>query len=227
MPTSTADRRPAKSAAISFPSGEKKTPPDPVRAREEPRLEARERADEDAVLRRVRLVESHEAAVGRQRHPRPLRVPGFEGEADHPRTGLLGDLLSAGEERRRAEAEREQPRRGPQEPLPARESRRRRGRCFRQPLGEQADPRLPDVPQAQLRVALEAALDAGGARSRGSPSEAPAHCGSRVRTAASTSLTVSPSKSLRPVSISKSTTPKAQMSARRSTALPRACSGDM
>ena len=30
-----------------------------------------------------------------------------------------------------------------------------------------------------------------------------------------------------PVSISKSTTPKAQTSARRSTDLPRACSGDM
>jgi hypothetical protein len=39
-------------------------------------------------------------------------------------------------------------------------------------------------------------------------------------TAASTSVTVSPSKSRRPVSISNTTTPKAQMSARRSTALP-------
>ena len=54
-----------------------------------------------------------------------------------------------------------------------------------------------------------------------------AQSGSRVRTAASTSLTVSPSKSRRPVSISHSTTPKAQMSARLSTGLPRACSGDM
>jgi hypothetical protein len=53
------------------------------------------------------------------------------------------------------------------------------------------------------------------------------HRGSRVRTAASTSETVSPSKSRRPVSISKSSTPKAQTSARLSTGLPRACSGDM
>ena len=47
------------------------------------------------------------------------------------------------------------------------------------------------------------------------------------RTAASVSLTVSPSKSRLPLSISKSTTPKAQTSARLSTARPRACSGDM
>ena len=46
-------------------------------------------------------------------------------------------------------------------------------------------------------------------------------------TAATISLTVSPPKSRPPVSISYSTAPKAQMSARRSTAFPRACSGDM
>ena len=44
---------------------------------------------------------------------------------------------------------------------------------------------------------------------------------------ASVSETVSPAKSCSPVSISYSTTPKAQMSARLSTAFPRACSGDM
>ncbi len=54
-----------------------------------------------------------------------------------------------------------------------------------------------------------------------------AHPGSALSTAASTSLTVSPSKSLSPVSISHSTTPKAQMSARLSTGLPLACSGAM
>jgi hypothetical protein len=48
-----------------------------------------------------------------------------------------------------------------------------------------------------------------------------------VSTAASVSLVVSPSNSLRPVNISQSTTPNAQMSARLSTALPRACSGAM
>ncbi len=51
--------------------------------------------------------------------------------------------------------------------------------------------------------------------------------GSLLRTDASTSLTVSPSKSRLPASISNSTTPKAQMSARLSTVRPRACSGDM
>ncbi len=54
-----------------------------------------------------------------------------------------------------------------------------------------------------------------------------AQSGSRVNTVARMSDTVSPAKSWRPVSISHSTTPNAQMSARLSTALPRACSGDM
>jgi hypothetical protein len=49
----------------------------------------------------------------------------------------------------------------------------------------------------------------------------------RVSTAASVSETVSPSNSLRPASISNSTTPNAQMSARLSTGFPRACSGLM
>src|SRR5262249_36532878 len=46
-------------------------------------------------------------------------------------------------------------------------------------------------------------------------------------TAASVSETVSPSNSWRPVSSSYNTAPNAQMSARLSTAAPRACSGDM
>ena len=54
-----------------------------------------------------------------------------------------------------------------------------------------------------------------------------AHSGSLLSTAASTSLTVSPSKRRRPVSISNSTTPKAHTSARLSIGLPRACSGAM
>ena len=45
--------------------------------------------------------------------------------------------------------------------------------------------------------------------------------------AAIVSETVSPENTLRPVSISYSTQPNAQMSARLSTALPRACSGLM
>ena len=51
--------------------------------------------------------------------------------------------------------------------------------------------------------------------------------GSRSRIAAMVSVVVSPPKARRPVSISKSTQPNAQMSVRLSTALPRACSGDM
>ena len=54
-----------------------------------------------------------------------------------------------------------------------------------------------------------------------------AQSGSFINTAASMSDTSSPSKARRPVSISKSTQPKAQMSVRLSTALPRACSGLM
>ncbi len=46
-------------------------------------------------------------------------------------------------------------------------------------------------------------------------------------TEASVSVTDSPAKTVRPLSISASTTPNAQMSARRSTGLPLACSGDM
>ena len=51
--------------------------------------------------------------------------------------------------------------------------------------------------------------------------------GSRVITCAITSVTVSPAKSERPVSISHSSTPNDHTSARLSTGLPRACSGDM
>ncbi len=51
--------------------------------------------------------------------------------------------------------------------------------------------------------------------------------GSSLSTAASVSETVSPGNASVPVSISNSTPPKAQMSARLSTAWPRACSGAM
>ena len=51
--------------------------------------------------------------------------------------------------------------------------------------------------------------------------------GSRSRITAIVSDVVSPPNARRPVSISYSTHPKAQMSVRLSTALPRACSGDM
>ena len=51
--------------------------------------------------------------------------------------------------------------------------------------------------------------------------------GSRSTIAARTSVSDSPAKTRRPVRHSYITHPKAQMSVRRSTGLPRACSGDM
>ena len=51
--------------------------------------------------------------------------------------------------------------------------------------------------------------------------------GSFVSTKASMSDTVAPSKSRVPATISHSTAPNAQMSARLSTVFARACSGDM
>ena len=51
--------------------------------------------------------------------------------------------------------------------------------------------------------------------------------GSRRTTAPSTSVMSSPSKARRPVSISYSTQPNAQMSLRLSASRPFACSGDM
>ena len=51
------------------------------------------------------------------------------------------------------------------------------------------------------------------------------HSGSRSRIAAIVSERVSPANATRPVSISYSTQPNAQMSVRLSTGLPRACSG--
>ena len=54
-----------------------------------------------------------------------------------------------------------------------------------------------------------------------------AQSGSRSRIAAMWSETVSPGNAIWPVSISYKTQPNAQTSARLSTALPRACSGDM
>jgi len=44
---------------------------------------------------------------------------------------------------------------------------------------------------------------------------------------ATTSLEVDPTKGKHPATISYSTTPKLKMSVRASTAIPRACSGDM
>ena len=61
----------------------------------------------------------------------------------------------------------------------------------------------------------------------GVPSGKRSQSGSRLMTAERVSVTVSPSNAGLPVSISYSTQPNAHMSVRRSTGLPRACSGLM
>ena len=89
------------------------------------------------------------------------------------------------------------------------------------------DPRVADVAQPVLRVAVEAAAQDAAHGGRRAAEAARDQSMSARSTAASVSETVSPSKAFCPASISYSTAPKAQMSARLSTALPRACSGDM
>ena len=80
-------------------------------------------------------------------------------------------------------------------------------------------PRVADVAQPPLRILLSAraisARSAAGVVAGRASSPA-----SSLMIAASVSLIVSPPKGRLPVSISKSTTPNAQMSARRSTAPP-------
>jgi hypothetical protein len=61
----------------------------------------------------------------------------------------------------------------------------------------------------------------------GNPAGSASQPGSSLITAARISDTVSPPNGRCAVSISNSSTPKAQTSARLSTARPRACSGDM
>ena len=89
--------------------------------------------------------------------------------------------------------------------------------------------RLPaEIARRRCRAAVASDLFPGsGAADAPSRAGRAFHSGSLVRTAASVSETVSPWNSRCPVSISYSTTPKAQMSARLSTGLPRACSGAM
>ena len=112
----------------------------------------------------------------------------------------------------------------------------------------------PDVPAAASdgRDAVPAASSGVSSAMRASPMSRRRRFGSRSRqratssrtrrgtspgncdrsigfdsTPETTSATDSPSNNRRPLSISKRTTPKAQMSARRSTGRPRACSGAM
>ena len=93
-------------------------------------------------------------------------------------------------------------------------------RCFNR------NPRFADGLQAQLCVFMQTSAKKIAdplRRIRGQSDQS----GSFVTTAASTSVVVSPSNALFPLNISYSTHPKAQMSARRSTAFPFACSGLM
>ena len=96
-------------------------------------------------------------------------------------------------------------------------------------------PRSPPAARAarrRCRAAACAGPCAGSGSAAGGPRAASRSAARRgralcVTTAAITSVTVSPANSERPVSISHTSTPKDHTSARLSTGLPRACSGDM
>ena len=83
-----------------------------------------------------------------------------------------------------------------------------------------------DVVQAPLWIFLEASSQQPP-DARGVAAGSARQSGSRSRIAATVSDTVSPANARRPVNISYSTHPNAQMSVRLSTGWPRACSGLM
>jgi hypothetical protein len=88
------------------------------------------------------------------------------------------------------------------------------------------EPCNADIRQSPLSILLEASshrVRIAGGVAGGSSDQS----GSFISTIASVSETSSPVDGRRPVSISYRTQPNAQMSARLSTALPRACSGAM
>ena len=91
----------------------------------------------------------------------------------------------------------------------------------------QLQARGADVGQPRARVLAQAAREQPPHRRRRRRRQRVAGPAPRVITCAMTSVTVSPANSDRPVSISHSSTPKDHTSARLSTGLPRACSGDM
>ena len=82
-------------------------------------------------------------------------------------------------------------------------------------------------PHPLLRILLQAHAQHLTARVAGTVGGSASQSGSRFSTVASVSDMSSPSNARLPVSISNSTQPNAQMSARLSTVFPRACSGDM
>jgi hypothetical protein len=92
-------------------------------------------------------------------------------------------------------------------------------------------PRVPGVrrrcPERALGSTSSGRPAASGARGGGTEGGSASQAGSLLMTFASVSATSSPPNARRPVSISNSTAPKAQMSARLSTVLPRAGSGAM
>ncbi len=90
----------------------------------------------------------------------------------------------------------------------------------------QLDPRVGDVVQPLFRVLPQAAPEKAADTRRNARGKG-GEVGRRLQDRRQEVGDGLPSKSRRPVSISKRTTPKDQMSARLSTALPRACSGDM
>ena len=93
--------------------------------------------------------------------------------------------------------------------------------------GVQAAFGLSPQAEQQVKQVAEARANEFRAGSSGVSTGNACQFGSVFSTDASTSEISSPSNARRPLSISNTTTPKAQMSARLSTVLPRACSGLM
>ncbi len=87
--------------------------------------------------------------------------------------------------------------------------------------------RAPPMSGSRVRGSLRRQRARSQRMTRGVSVGSASRSGSSFTTAAMMSVTVSPAKSARPVSISHRSTPKAHTSPRLSTALPRACSGDM
>ena len=193
------------------------------------RLELVEPADQDRPLPAPRdlapvVREKHDAACALDVGARD-REPGERtGSALH--RGGMADEPRAPERRDRSERDssRDEERR---ESSHRRSPGRRRGLLDRPaPDRVERESRLADVAQPALRVPVEAAARAGGegrgASWRGAP-RGRSRPGGRRRACR---LRCRPRRAA-PVSISKSTTPNAQMSARLSTACPVACSGAM
>ena len=167
-----------------------------------------------------------------ERAKRPVELRGRQRDRELERAPRRGAAAGA----TTAPAPRPRPRGPP--PHPRRAARARRARSRAPDIAVRAGgaargapPRSPGG-RRRCRGAARAPSCAGsagadGSTLRGVPSGRCSQSGSSLMTDARISEAFSPANSRSPVSISKRTTPNAQMSARLSTALPLACSGDM